>query len=196
MKLALMHGSDWSGQDVAAWWLSEKLDGWRALWTGTEFLTRNGTSYDAPAWFCAGMPDTPLDGELWAGPGTTHDHVNRAVRAGDWSTLTFRPFDIPTPGLITEAAQAILRELPLPAHVQPVEYRRVTSTPEAIAVLHRTVMAGGEGVMLRRPGSKYCAQHRTTALLKMKPGTSAPIGAMFAPAQREAKTRKRTEAGL
>jgi hypothetical protein len=37
---APMSGNDWQkGQDVSGWFASEKLDGWRAVWTGTELLT-------------------------------------------------------------------------------------------------------------------------------------------------------------
>lgn len=165
---ALMHGSDWQGENVAGWWLSEKLNGWRAHWDGRMFLTRQGTPYDAPAWFTAGMPSQPLDGELWAGPGSTHDHVNRAVRGGDWQRLIFRPFDVPIAGTTIEAAQQMLKSLPLPGHAKPVEYRRVKSTTEAKAIMRQIIRAGGEGVILRRPGSPYFTQRRTIALLKMK----------------------------
>ena len=45
--------------------MSEKLDGVRAWWTGTQFLSRLGNIYHAPDWFIAGLPNVPLDGELW-----------------------------------------------------------------------------------------------------------------------------------
>ena len=55
--------------DPTAWWLSEKLDGVRAYWDGSDFYSRNGNHFPAPAWFKAGLPPTPLDGELWMGRG-------------------------------------------------------------------------------------------------------------------------------
>lgn len=168
MTPELMHGSDWDGENVSGWWASEKLNGWRCVWDGRRFLTRQGLEYKAPAWFGEGMPDQPLDGELWAGPRTTHDDVNAAVRSGRWEGLTYRPFDVPALGVTVEAAQAILATLALPAHVQPVEYRRVGSTAEALATMRRIIQAGGEGVMLRRPNSKYFTERRTVALLKLK----------------------------
>jgi DNA ligase-1 len=51
----------------AGYWMSEKLDGVRAFWTGTHFLSRQGNRFHAPAWFTAGLPLEPLDGELWLG---------------------------------------------------------------------------------------------------------------------------------
>ena len=50
------------------WWASEKFDGYRALWNGSEFISRSGKSYNVPIWFSYFMPpDTALDGELWMG---------------------------------------------------------------------------------------------------------------------------------
>ncbi len=53
--------------DPAGWWLSEKLDGVRAYWDGQQFWSRLGNLYHAPGWFVAGLPNVPLDGELWLG---------------------------------------------------------------------------------------------------------------------------------
>src|SRR5688572_11267334 len=53
--------------DLSGWWMSEKLDGVRAYWDGRRFLSRLGNSYNAPEWFTKGLPETPLDGELWVG---------------------------------------------------------------------------------------------------------------------------------
>src|SRR5262245_13599082 len=39
------------GTDISGWWLSEKLDGVRAYWDGTQFLSRLGNKFFAPAWF-------------------------------------------------------------------------------------------------------------------------------------------------
>ena len=164
----LMHGKDWQGQDVSGWWVSEKLDGWRALWTGSKFVTRQGNILDAPAWFIAGMPACALDGELWAGQGTTHDDVAAAVQSGDWSGLVFRPFDVPEAGLPIEQAQAVLASLPFPPHAYPVEWFRAESTEEVINRMLGTVKAGGEGLMARKPGSRYAAG-RNGRLLKFKP---------------------------
>src|SRR5687768_13478754 len=37
--------------DVTGWWLSEKLDGVRAYWDGTQFLSRLGNKFHPPPWF-------------------------------------------------------------------------------------------------------------------------------------------------
>lgn len=170
----LMHGSDWNGEDVAGWWLSEKLNGWRCIWTGTEFLSRQGEAFAVPPWWREGMPARPLDGELWAGHGTTHDQVSGLMRSRDWRALTFRPFDIPIPGLRIEAAQEILAGLSLPMHVHPVTYSVVESTAAAFRAMLQIVAAGGEGAMLRKPNSRYWPDCPSIKFLKLKPGALEP----------------------
>src|SRR5918998_891176 len=51
--------------DPTGWWLSEKLDGVRAYWDGRQLLSRLGNMFHAPDWFIDGLPDHPLDGELF-----------------------------------------------------------------------------------------------------------------------------------
>jgi DNA ligase-1 len=53
-----------NAQDLAGWWLSEKLDGVRAYWDGQSLISRLGNRFHAPDWFLAGLPAIPLDGEL------------------------------------------------------------------------------------------------------------------------------------
>ena len=69
--------------NVTGWWVSEKLDGVRAIWTGTALLTRNGKRLNAPKWFTDSMPDIRLDGELWMGRGTFDKLVSTIQRKTD-----------------------------------------------------------------------------------------------------------------
>ena len=158
----LLHGNDWHGQDVSGWWCSEKFDGWRAYWDGQRLLSRQGRDYQAPAWFLAGLPAMPLDCELWAGNGSNHNHV-----AGlDWERLRLVAFDVP--GLAVEDAMATLALLPPSPRLQVAEFWQVDSTDGARAAMAQVVARGGEGVMLRRPGSVY-RNTRCDDLLKLKP---------------------------
>src|SRR4051794_25751247 len=63
----LLLANSWdNAADLSGWWMSEKLDGVRAYWTGKgEFLSRQGNLFHAPDWFVEGLPNVPLDGELW-----------------------------------------------------------------------------------------------------------------------------------
>ena len=39
--------------DPTGWWASEKFDGYRAIWNGNSFVSRNGKPYAVPKWFIA-----------------------------------------------------------------------------------------------------------------------------------------------
>lgn len=159
-ELELMHGNDWAGQDVAGWWASEKFDGWRVRWTGTELLTRHGNKLNPPHWFLTGLPSFALDCELWAGRGNTHTDVAKLVAKDKWATLRLVAFDVP--GLSAEEAIA-----KIPAMMSAV-LCKVYSTQEAKDLMWAVVNQCGEGIMLRKPGSAY-VPCRTDDLLKMKP---------------------------
>lgn len=86
-EAAVMLASKWEGEDPTGWWMSEKLDGVRAWWTGSTLLSRLGNTINAPAWFTAGLPKVPLDGELWCGRGQFTEAVSivkNAARQDDW----------------------------------------------------------------------------------------------------------------
>ena len=57
------------GVALADYWVSEKYDGVRGYWNGTQLMTRRGEPVATPAWFTAGWPAVRMDGELWAGRG-------------------------------------------------------------------------------------------------------------------------------
>ena len=96
----LLLAESWDGvANLAGWWMSEKLDGVRAWWTGKEFLSRQGNIYHAPAWFVAGLPDHPLDGELWLGRKLFQRAVSivrRQDKSDHWKDVRFLVFDAPT----------------------------------------------------------------------------------------------------
>jgi ATP-dependent DNA ligase len=94
-----MDYSTFGGQDLTGWMVSEKLDGVRGLWDGRALWTRQGNRIAAPAWFTAGLPAWPLDGELYAGPGTlarVAGLVRReSAKGADWGGVRFCLFDAP-----------------------------------------------------------------------------------------------------
>ena len=67
------------GMRLADYWVSEKYDGVRGYWDGHTLRTRGGETVAAPAWFTANWPNTPMDGELWAGRGR-FSHAQSTVR--------------------------------------------------------------------------------------------------------------------
>src|SRR5206468_3851452 len=84
--------------DLSGWWMSEKLDGVRAYWDGTQFLSRLGNLFHAPDWFVEGLPELPLDGELWIGRKKfqrTVSIVRRQDKNEVWNEVRFLVFDAP-----------------------------------------------------------------------------------------------------
>ena len=71
-----------NAQDLAGWWLSEKLDGVRAYWDGKSLISRLGNRFHAPDWFLEGLPEIPLDGELWIGRKAFQRTVGHRPPAG------------------------------------------------------------------------------------------------------------------
>ncbi len=53
------------GEDPTGWWMTEKFDGMRLYWNGTEFYTRQGNKVKVPESIKNQFPKTSLDGELW-----------------------------------------------------------------------------------------------------------------------------------
>ncbi len=164
----------WS-HDVApdGWWMSEKLDGIRAYWDGAQFWSRLGNRFAAPAWFTAALPGHPLDGELWMGR-KLFQRTTSVVRSGDagdaWKQLLYVVFDAPASAAPFEERMDELRAA-LDRHAPPYarwhEHVRCAGVDHLRAELARVEALGGEGLMLRRPGSRY-EVGRSSSLLKVK----------------------------
>jgi DNA ligase-1 len=159
--------------DLTDWWMSEKLDGVRAYWDGTRFLSRLGNEFHAPDWFVEGLPKTPLDGELWLGRKAfqrTVSIVRRQDKSDHWREVRYVVFDAPAPDepfeerlkLVEECLRGIGSEF-LQAH----EHTRCRGLDHLREELARVESLGGEGLMLRQPGSLY-EVGRSTSLLKVK----------------------------
>lgn len=159
--------------DLAGWWMSEKLDGVRAYWDGRRFLSRNGNLFLAPDWFLAGLPPVPLDGELWIARKAfqrTSGIVRRQDRPPEWRQVRFVVFDAPALDTAFEARLRFLDELlgrDRPEHVDLLPQQPCRGLDHLRQELERIDTLGGEGLMLRQPGSRYVAG-RSSTLLKVK----------------------------
>ena len=173
---ALLLAETWDNStDVSGWWLSEKLDGVRAWWDGErrQFLSRQGNIYHAPAWFTAGLPNVPLDGELWLARKKfqrTVSIVRRHDATALWREIMFRVFDAPQCDGPFEQRHEFVKDC-LTEHWCPfaeqLEQKRCRSVLHLQSELERVTAVGGEGLMLRQPGSRYEAG-RSDTLLKVK----------------------------
>jgi DNA ligase-1 len=159
--------------DLTGWWMSEKLDGVRAYWQNGQFLSRLGNRYFAPDWFIQGLPDVPLDGELWGGRKKfqrTVSIVRRQDKSDQWKELSFVVFDAPTIDAPFEERVAFCQRhlsggrAPYARHHDHIQCR---GTEHLKAELTRVEALGGEGLMLRQPASRY-EVGRSSTLLKVK----------------------------
>lgn len=169
----LLLAESWDGvQDPTGWLLSEKLDGVRAYWDGQQFLSRQGNLFHAPDFFLKGLPTTPLDGELWLGRKLfqkTVGVVRRQDKSDHWKDLRFVVFDAPALELGFEKRLDHLREsiVGVNPYVAIHEHVACQGVEHLRQELSRLEALGAEGVMLRRPGSKY-ESGRSSTLLKVK----------------------------
>jgi DNA ligase 1 len=162
------------GLDPAPYWVSEKLDGVRALWDGTVLRFRSGRTINAPDWFLARLPKAALDGELWIARGR-FDAASATVRrtqpvADEWKQLTYMVFEAPdVPGDFTQRAahlQFLAKSAGWP-QLQAVEQFRVANAAALRAKLKAVSAAGGEGLMLHLASAPVTAG-RSPVLYKLK----------------------------
>jgi DNA ligase-1 len=159
--------------DLSGWWMSEKLDGVRAYWDGKQFLSRQGNLYHAPQWFTDGLPDVPLDGELWIGRKKfqrTVSIVRRQDKNDLWKEVRFLVFDAPAAAGGFEERLGFLQHALAQRTCEfacPHEHLLCKDLAALRAELTRIESLGGEGLMLRQPASKYVAG-RSATLLKVK----------------------------
>ncbi len=170
----LLLAESWdNAADLTGWWMSEKLDGVRAWWDGKQFLSRLGNLYHAPDWFIAELPNVPLDGELWLDRKAfqrTVSIVRRQDKSDHWHEIKYVLFDAPGVGGPFEERQKALAELVRqhrPRYASVLDQACCTGIEALKSELARVEALGGEGLMLRQPGSRY-ETGRSPTLLKVK----------------------------
>ena len=159
--------------DPTGWWMSEKLDGIRAYWDGEGFVSRLGNRFLAPDWFTEALPADTLDGELWVGRKKfqlTTSIVRSGAAGQAWKDVSYVVFDAPNAkgGFEERIAHAkkVLGRAKAP-HARALDHHECLGIAHLREELARVEALGGEGLMLRRPGSKY-EVGRSQSLLKVK----------------------------
>jgi DNA ligase-1 len=168
--MSVLLAKNWEGIDPAGWWMSEKLDGVRAVWDGATLSTRTGQAIHAPEWFTASLPKAQaLDGELWSGRGQFQKTVSvvRSHAGGDaWRHIRYAAFDAPmVAGGFEDRFAAVQACVGGFAFALP--HRICRDAVDLADELARVTAAGGEGLMLRQSGSCY-EPKRSGTLLKVK----------------------------
>lgn len=156
--------------DPTGWVVSEKLDGWRCRWDGDKFISRGNNVISCPAWFTKGFPNIVLDGEIWAGRGGFEKvaSATKGSRERDWQTVVYAVFDVPEyPGGFEKRIAYAKQNLDEALHAIVIPFWICKSKAELLKKLDEVVVDGGEGLMLRKPGSLY-EHRRSNTLLKVK----------------------------
>ena len=167
------------GIDVSNYWISEKLDGVRAVWDGRVLRFRSGNPVPAPQWFLDGLPAEALDGELWLARGR-FDELSAIVRRkapvdAEWRRVRYMMFELPAAaGSFTER---IARMQTIAAAAQrpwlmAIPQFRLADVAALKKKLGEIVRAGGEGLMLHRADAAY-ETGRSATLLKLTPWLDA-----------------------
>ncbi|MGF1741379.1 DNA ligase [Vibrio profundum] len=161
------------------YWVSEKFDGIRAIWTGSILVTRSGKQINAPDWFTSQLPNIKLDGELWAGRKGFYK-VQQTVldkRPNDqmWRMVRYMVFDLPDhQGDFIQRYKALQAQFKSGrnTHVSYVEQFPVENQASLTDLLEQISNSGGEGLMLRNKHSDYQSS-RSDDLLKIKQSQDA-----------------------
>jgi DNA ligase-1 len=165
--------------DVSRYWVSEKLDGVRAIWDGRNLRFRSGNPVPAPRWFIDALPKQPLDGELWLGRGS-FDRLSAIARRqapddAEWRRVRYMIFELPdAPGSFSDRVEQI-KAVTVAANLPWLQAVPQFRVPDAAALqknLHDIVRSGGEGLMLHRADAAY-ETGRSSALLKLTPWLDA-----------------------
>jgi DNA ligase-1 len=161
------------------YWVSEKYDGVRAYWNGSQFITRQGNIIHAPGWFTAPLVDTPLDGELWLARGK-FDRLSGIIRRqspvdSDWREIKYMVFDLPASAQVFDRRLQQLKQHIQKigaAHIKLVEQSKIWSHDLLMQKLDQVISDDGEGLMLHLGSSLY-TNTRSDALLKLKKHSDA-----------------------
>ncbi|MEH8019414.1 DNA ligase [Rheinheimera muenzenbergensis] len=160
--------------DVKQYWISEKLDGVRAYWDGKQLISRGGKVIAAPAWFVAGFPPRPLDGELWLGRNqfaATLSVVSKQQPVdSEWQQIRYYLFELPdATGSFTERISALQHLIARQdsRYLMLVPQFRLSDNAALLAKLSELEQAGAEGLMLHHQDALYTTG-RSADLLKLK----------------------------
>jgi DNA ligase-1 len=165
--------------DVSKYLVSEKYDGVRAIWDGSVLRFRSGNVVNAPRWFLAKLPATPLDGELWIARGK-FDQLSSIVRKSvpiedEWRQVSYMIFEQPNgTGTFEERVGRIQRVVASAnfAQLKAVEHFRVGNRLALKFKLEEVVKGGGEGLMLHLADAPFTVG-RSDVLIKVKPEQDA-----------------------
>jgi len=196
MAIQAMKYKDYKNKfDIKGWLMSEKLDGYRALWDGNYLWTNprkkdkktgklKNQIIEAPEFFTKNLPSFAIDGELWIGLGTFNSmgvaRMKKRVK-GDkdytkwierWKQVRYMVFDSmanPRDSFDQRYTKVMQWFKAHPVkHVIIVKQTRIQSINQMKKKYDSVLTKGGEGLMIRDPLAPYIPK-RNKYILKVKP---------------------------
>ena len=159
---------------VIGWLMSEKLDGLRAVYSGSGLYSRSKNKFHVPAEFMAAWPDLVLDGELSCGRGKFKESIslvknhNATYERYLADGLVYSVFDAPLlAGNFSERIEKLKVMLAGKKHIVVLEQTKIESIEQVKEAFDDILELNGEGLMLRKADDKYHYK-RTASLLKVK----------------------------
>jgi len=164
----MQHGTDWNGEDLTGWWLSEKFNGCRAFWDGETLWSRGGIAINIPDDWRVELPAIPLDCEMYDGIDGVY-RCGSAIRYGKFTnTMRLKVFDVPNAkGNWNERMKYAANILKGCKFIECVPWRKCLSTEDALNEMDVIQSRGGEGLVVRAPSHKYIIG-RFDDMLKVK----------------------------
>jgi len=160
--------------NIHNYWVSEKLDGVRGYWTGSELLTKNGNLINTPKWFTLNWPKQAIDGELWIDRNKfeqTISCIKRKIATQCWHNVRFMMFDLPQSKLTftnrIKEINLIIKQVKSP-YLNAIQQFKLSTIDELNNKLKQVVKSHGEGLMLHYENAIYSVG-RTRNILKLKP---------------------------
>jgi DNA ligase 1 len=152
------------------WYMSEKLDGIRAIWTGKELLTKSMRQFTyVPEWFLKKLPrGNPLDGELYIKdkPFSYFSSLSITKESPEvddkWKEVKYYIFDMPISNVkFDDRLQRLTRMLALKRHdqIEIIEFKVLNDIRLEFQKVNdyfkEIIERNGEGVMLIKADSLY-----------------------------------------
>jgi DNA ligase-1 len=169
--------------DPTGMYASEKFDGIRAIWNGSQLKSRTDKTIHAPEWFVNYFPNNyALDGELYLKRSSfeaTSSIVSKKVPIDEeWKNIKYMIFDLPSSNdifsvrikLLENIVKIVCTDSNCPLVI--TKHTIIKSKEQMKNLFNNIVSKNGEGLMLRDPNSKY-VQKRSKTLLKVKPTDDA-----------------------
>lgn len=151
------------------WYMSEKYDGIRAIWTGQELLTRSWRPFRfVPMFFIRQLPkNIPLDGEIYIPNDAFSNFSSLSVCLesenviNKWKRVKYLIFDTPVKDKTFEQRLNSLEKLKMRAqpNIEIVKFTKLKNIVRDFKLVNEKfneiVKRKGEGVMLIRASSHY-----------------------------------------